>query len=322
MSLGTTLSRVGCIFVLQEKILLNILITGSAGRVGRAIYIRLMKHYRVRGIDVNPASSVDYVGSITDKQFLESIPERFDIIIHCAALHSPHVGIRTHREFVRNNITATKILSRWGHSRDVCKIIFLSSTAVYGYASQCRGKCAWITEETPPQPRTIYHTTKLKAEFWLRRYSQTTGIPVTVLRISRCFPESADKMALYRLHRGIDMRDVATACLKAIEANLPAYQLFNISGATPFHEVDCDRLTGNAAAVIRQRSPALAVEFDARSWTLPDSIDRIYDSTKAQLMLNWNPTHHFQAVLNWLDDEVPEVLPVVSPRTFNGIVEE
>jgi len=44
----------------QQK--LKILITGTAGRVGRAIYINLMKKHEVVGIDRTPCSTADFVG--------------------------------------------------------------------------------------------------------------------------------------------------------------------------------------------------------------------------------------------------------------------
>ena len=60
-------------------------------------------------------------------------------------------------------------------------------------------------------PTTIYHATKIAAEDLLSIASKQGGLSVTVLRISRCFPEPAHIMAVYRLHRGIDARDVADA---------------------------------------------------------------------------------------------------------------
>lgn len=301
---------------------MKILVTGSAGRVGRAIYIRLMKHCKVKGIDVVPASSVDYLGSITDNSFLETITEQFDVIVHSAALHAPHVNVRSNREFIATNVMATKKLARWGQRRGIKQLIFLSTTAVYGYASTKPGQCNWITEDTVPKPRTIYHTTKLKAESWLTRFASTSGIPVTVLRMSRCFPEPAHQMAVYRLHRGVDMRDVASACFAAAKTRLPGFQLFNISSNTPFNPDDCALLYQDAERLIRQREPRLAQIFESRGWQFPQRIDRVYDSGKAQRLLNWQPNYGFEAVLNWLDDEVPEVLPVACENRLTGIVEE
>jgi hypothetical protein len=53
-----------------------------------------------------------------------------------------------------------------------------------------------------------HHRTKLEAEQFLEAEADR-NLKVTTLRMSRCFPEPAPIMAMYRLHRGIDSRDVA-----------------------------------------------------------------------------------------------------------------
>jgi len=45
---------------------MKILVTGSAGRVGRNIYIHLMRQYQVVGLDMTPCSTVDCIGDIRD----------------------------------------------------------------------------------------------------------------------------------------------------------------------------------------------------------------------------------------------------------------
>ena len=56
--------------------------------------------------------------------------------------------------------------------------------------------------------KSIYHRTKIEAETFLETEANSS-LKVTTLRMSRCFPEPAPIMAMYRLHRGIDARDVA-----------------------------------------------------------------------------------------------------------------
>lgn len=295
---------------------MNILITGSAGRVGRAVYLKLMRYFNVTGVDTVPASTVDHIGSINDNEFLADLPDNYDIVIHIAALHAPHVNVFSKSDFVSINVNATKMLVNWALSRNLQQLIFLSSTAVYGYASTLPGQTNWITEQTNPQPKTIYHSTKLAAEKWLESFSDDNNIAITVLRMSRCFPESADKMAFYRLHRGVDVRDVASAHLAVIQTQLQGFNIFNISGHTPFEKEHCEMLYRHADKLIAELVPEMAAEFDKRSWRLPKQIDRIYYSGKANALLNWQPKYGFQAVLDWLDDEMPEVMPVLNSSRF------
>jgi len=62
--------------------------------------------------------------------------------------------------------------------------------------------------------------------------------------------------------------------------------------------------------VITEFVPTLEQEFIGRGWTLPKSLDRVYDSTLAQTELGWQPKYGFEAVLNMLDCELSEVLLV------------
>ena len=69
---------------------MKVLITGSAGRVGRAIYIKLMTSYDVVGLDKTPCSTADYVGDIRDHDLIKQALDGVDMIIHTAA-YMPHM---------------------------------------------------------------------------------------------------------------------------------------------------------------------------------------------------------------------------------------
>jgi len=288
----------------------KVLVTGSAGRVGRAIYIKLMQQHHVVGIDTTPCSTVDHVGDIRDVDLVKKALDGVDVIVHCAALHAPHVGLLPDSEFEEINVKATELLALEGLKQGIKQFIFTSTTALYGHASTPTGTAGWVSEQVKPQPKTVYHRSKIEAELLLEKISHLFNLPVTVLQMSRCFPERADLMAVYRLSRGIDFRDVASAHACAIDKRLPGFRRYIISGRTPFHPSSCERLYLDATAVIRESAPTLAQEFMQRGWRLPKSLDRVYDSTLAQTELDWQPKYGFEAVLNMLDSELPEVLPV------------
>lgn len=289
---------------------MRILVTGSAGRVGRAIYIKLMRSHDVVGIDKTPCSTVDFVGDIRDISLINKALKNIDVIIHTAALHAPHVGLITDSEFQSINVDATEQLALAGINAGIKHFIFTSTTALYGYASTPEGAAGWVNERVIPQPKSIYHKSKIAAEHKLEDISNRLGIPVTVLQMSRCFPEPADLMAVFRLTRGIDARDVANAHLCAVEKRLGGFNRFIISGATPFSPSDCQALYMDAASIISQKCPQLAATFDKRGWKLPERLDRVYDSSSAQNRLGWLPIHGFESVLEMLDAETAEVLPV------------
>ncbi|MCZ7911014.1 hypothetical protein O9X94_16960 [Agrobacterium leguminum] len=126
--------------------------------------------------------------------------------------------------------------------------------------------------------------------------------------MSRSFPEPADVMAAYRLHRGVDIRDVADAHVLALTNAGDDFQHYIISAITPFSADDCDSLAKDAASVLRQRTPALADAFAQKGWALPETIDRIYSPARATEGLGWTSRFGFGEVLAQLDRRSLEVL--------------
>jgi UDP-glucose 4-epimerase len=287
----------------------RIVITGSSGRIGRALHWRFCQDHSVTGIDLSPSSATSRIADIRDYDQLLRSFEGADIIFHTAALHAPHVGIATDKAFYDINVKATEKICRAALETGVSQIIFTSTTALYGYANQGKGNAIWVDEQTIPRPRTIYHTTKIEAENVLEGYSGKE-LSVSVIRMSRCFPEPAQLMAAYRLHRGIDYRDVAAAHLLAARQKTDKnFEVFLISAATPFQKSDCRLLFENPEAVIRERCPALASAFDRRGWKFPRSIDRVYDSSHAQSVLGWQPERGPLEVIRQFDQGDFEILP-------------
>ena len=292
---------------------MKIAITGISGRIGRAIHFSLCRNNEITGIDRSVSSITTHLGDIDDKGLLSKAFEGADAIVHTAALHAPHVGVYDDNEFYRINVKGTETVLRAAVACGVKALIFTSTTALYGRASRHPDHAAWIDEQTQPKPRSIYHRTKLEAEQFLEAEA-SRNLKVTTLRMSRCFPEPAPIMAMYRLHRGIDARDVAEAHRLALVESVEDYRMFIVSGATPFQRVDCSSLMQAPLSVLRERCPAICTTFESRGWSLPESIDRVYDSSRAQKALEWKPVFGFEEVVNLLDMQISEVLPEEAER--------
>jgi UDP-glucose 4-epimerase len=295
----------------------KIVVTGSSGRVGRAVCILLGVNHQVVGVDHAPSSTTDVVASIEDGTRLRQALQGAHAVVHTAALHAPHVGHVADEQFEAVNVRATQALAHAAVQAGVRSFVFTSTTALYGPAATPPGRAGWVHEDTVPAPRTIYHRTKLEAEARLQAISHAHGLPVTVLRMSRCFPEPAPVMAAYRLHRGVDVRDVADAHVLALLKPSPGFRRFVISGQSPFQATDAEQLAHNAPQVIRQRAPALAAAFTQRGWALPPSIDRVYVAEHSMHVLGWRPQHGFEEVLAELDRRSSEVLPPKTCWTAN-----
>lgn len=288
---------------------MRVLLTGSSGRVGRAVHHALVdRGHAVLGFDRVPADSTDFVADLCDDGALRSALKSADAVVHTAGLHAPHVGQRPDAEFEAVNVEATRRLVAHCAEFGIGTLVYTSTTALYGQAATPGDAAGWVTEATTPGPRTVYHHSKLAAEALLRDAAAGGRLRVTVLRMSRCFPEPAPLMAAYRLHRGVDVRDVASAHARALAPAASAYRCFVISGPTPFRTEDATALKHDAASVIARRAPDLARAFEARGWALPTSIDRVYSSAAAQRELGWTPRFGHDEVVRQFDAGSPEVL--------------
>lgn len=288
---------------------MKILVTGASGRIGRAVWVRLAREHEVSGLDRTPSSTVAWCGELDDEALLRRALAGVDAVVHVAALHAPQVGLVADEAFERVNVRATARLAELAAAAGARRFVFTSTTALYGGAATPAGRAGWVDEALEPQPRSVYHRSKLAAEARLEELAPRLGLALTVLRMSRCFPEPAPAMALYRLHRGIDARDVAAAHALALDEARPGCRRFIVSGQTPFVAADAEALWHDAPTVLRRRAPALVEAFAQRGWPLPRSIDRIYSPARAMQQLGWRPRHGFDEVLRQLDEESPEVLP-------------
>ena len=286
---------------------MKIILTGSSGRIGRAIFASLAREHEIVGVDTKVFSTTRVVGDCADEALMRPLLEGADALIHTAGPHAPHVNEVPDEEFVRVNVDATQQLYEWALAAGVTRFLYTSTTALYGYAIE-KGACTWVDEDTKPSPKSIYHRTKLAGEEQLEALA-AEQLPVRVLRMSRCFPENAPLMASYRLHRGIDARDVGEGHARALKHDGPAFARFILSGATPFTRQDCEGLAKDAPAIIRERAPDLAAAFAQRGWELPRTIDRVYSPDAAARQLGWQPRWGWEEVLAQADRDDLEVLP-------------
>ncbi|MCW5662232.1 MAG: NAD(P)-dependent oxidoreductase [Piscinibacter sp.] len=281
---------------------MRIALTGGAGRIGRAIRARLAREHDVVALDRRAAPTVELVGDLGNETLLDRLCAGADALVHVAALHAPHVGVLPDSEFERINVLGTQRLIEAAARHGVARIVYTSTTALYGTGG-------WIDEDTPPRPRTVYHRSKLAAEALLEHAAAAGGPSVRILRMSRCFPEPAPAMAAYRLHRGVDARDVAEAHTLALAHDGPCCATYVISSTTPFEPGDMPALQRDAVPVLRRRAPGLVAEFARRGWPLPATIDRVYDAARARHALGWAPHHGVASVLAQADAGSTEVLP-------------
>jgi UDP-glucose 4-epimerase len=268
-------------------------VTGTSGRVGAAIAAALEAGgWSVRGVDRTSGRFTSVLGDLRDPEARRAALKRADLLVHAAALHAPHVGRVEDREFRAVNVDATEGLLDEAGRTGVRRVVYISSTSVYGHALVPDGRAVWVDEKLEPRPRDIYDETKLAAE----RLVASAATPSVTLRIARCFPEPPPVLATHLLHRAVALDDVATAAVLAAGHDV-ATGTFNVAGPYAFTRADCLALHDDAAGLIAAKLPEVADAFRERDWPLPRMIDRVYDSRAAAEAFGYRPVHGVDQLL-------------------------
>ncbi len=269
----------------------RVLVTGSSGQLGGEICRQLRaRGDRVIGLDLVAGDGTSALGDVTDRALVASLVAQVDAVVHTASLHAPHVPLRSKDDFIATNVTGTLALLEQAAAAGHARFVYTSTTSVFGGAMVPQSsRAVWVTEELAPVPRDIYDLSKLSAEALCRLVASESGLAVTILRTSRFYDEGPERMAIHRLHRGGDVRDMAAAHLLALDGAGPGCRLFIVSGRSPFRREDTEELLRDAPAVIRRTVPQAEAWFAARGWSLPRRIDRVYDIGLAERVLGYRP---------------------------------
>ena len=295
---------------------MKILVTGSAGHLGEAL-IRTLKTAEDEplGLDIKSSPYTDYVGSITDRDFVRECVASVDAIVHTATLHKPHVGTHSRQDFVDTNISGTLNLLEEAVANSSKSFIFTSTTSTFGDAMKpADGEPAiWVTETLKPKPKNIYGVTKTAAEDLCQLFNRNTGLPCIILKTSRFFPEVDDnksKRSTFTddnlkvnelLFRRADIEDIVSAHLLALEkASDIGFDRFIVTATTPFQREDAAELGINAPSVVERYIPDHVDEYARRNWQMFAKIGRVYDNSYARKILGWEPHYNFKTVIDRL----------------------
>jgi nucleoside-diphosphate-sugar epimerase len=275
----------------------------------------------VTGLDVAAGPVADIVGSVADRALIDRVfaEGRFDAVIHAGALHKPDIARYPAQAFVDVNVTGTLNLLEASVAAGVGRFVFTSTTSLMISEAIRAGhgdEAVWIDESLAPlEPRNIYGVTKLAAEQLCRLAWQNDGLPCIVLRTARFFPEEDDThralagenmKANELLHRRLTVEDAAAAHLAALDrAPELGFDTLIVSAPTPFVPADAPALRANAAAIVEGYFPEAPALYARNCWSLPRTIDRVYDSGRAERVLGFRCRTNFATVLAALREGAP-----------------
>ena len=180
-------------------------VTGAAGFIGSHLTETLVAGgHEVVGIDCftdyyDPALKEENARGARASCALDLAEDEldfagFDGVFHLAA----QPGVRSFGDvfplYLRRNVLATQRLFE-AAARDGVKVVFASSSSVYGAAERYP-----TPEDTPPRPLSPYGITKLACEHLADAYGRSFGLDCVVLRYFNAFgPRQRPDMAFTRI---------------------------------------------------------------------------------------------------------------------------
>jgi len=159
----------------------TILVTGSAGRIGRAVVAELQSRgHRVRGFDrvPTPGLSESIIGDLTDAAAVRRAVEGAGTVIHLAATPDDADFLT---ELAPNNLVGVYQVLESARLAGVRRLILASSGQVVWWQRQ-RGPLP-IKADDPPTPRGWYAAAKVFLEAAGRMCAESHGLSVLVVRL-------------------------------------------------------------------------------------------------------------------------------------------
>lgn len=157
---------------------MKILISGSNGLIGHALYKKLANSYKKSQIytigrhkkhnlfcDLNKKNDLDA---------LSSIEIEADIFIHCAGVTNEEIEKNENQATTRAGLYTKKLLDKTSCTASF--LVYISSAHVYG------DLVGVITEETPENPKNTYAKCHLLTEKSFLSFGKKHQIPVLILR--------------------------------------------------------------------------------------------------------------------------------------------
>jgi UDP-glucose 4-epimerase len=182
---------------------MKFVVTGGAGFIGSHIVEALAESHEVVVIDnfssgkrENLSMFTDSInaiqGSITDLPLLKDACKGADGIFHLAAIAS--VARSVDDPFITHETNLTGTLNVLLAARDcrVKKVVFASSSAIYGEEPTLPKR-----EDMHPDPRSPYAVSKLAGEYYCNVFSELFGVKTVSLRYFNVFGPRQDPHSEY-----------------------------------------------------------------------------------------------------------------------------
>jgi len=293
------------------EVRMKYIVTGGAGFIGSHIAETLAEKNEVVIIDDlfsgkmqnidDFRNSVHFVrGSITNLPLMKEICAEADGIFHQAAIASVPRSIKNPLATNEANITGTLNVLVAAKECGVRKIVFASSSSVYGDTPTLPKR-----EDMEPHPLSPYAVSKLAGEHYMNVFTKLYGIKTIALRYFNVFGPRQDPNSDYAAvipkfitrtlnHQspvifgdGTQTRDF-TFVKDVVQANIRAMQ----SEAEGVFNVACNqRIDLNTLAQLIMEITGITIPITYESPRAGDIRDSLADITRAKSGFNYEPVY-------------------------------
>jgi nucleoside-diphosphate-sugar epimerase len=136
-------------------------------------------------------------GNISDLETCHQACQGVDYILHQAALGSVQRSVEDPVNTHRANATGTLNILQAARETGVRRVIYASSSSVYGNISSNPEESIPKRENLSPHPQSPYAATKLLGEIYCRIFSEIYGLETVSLRYFNVFGPRQDPHSIY-----------------------------------------------------------------------------------------------------------------------------
>jgi uronate dehydrogenase len=163
---------------------LNVLLTGSCGRIGKIFTPAFRERYNLRTFDRQPTPGHDemLVGDLQDRKLLDVAMEGVDVVVHLAATSDEAPFLEN---LVPNNVVGVYNVFEAAAQAGVRRIVFASTcqTVLAGCWERQETLDHTLSIEERPHPSTIYGVTKVFGETLGQYYHDYRDMEFVAVRI-------------------------------------------------------------------------------------------------------------------------------------------
>ena len=180
---------------------MHVLITGSAGSLGRVLVAGLAEQHRLRGYDLQPTTGVEdfMVGDLEDQEGLIAAASGVDGIVHLGAVVG---GKHRWEDVLSANIVGMRNTMEAARCADVQRFVFASRAGLVEHYPRNLTR----TVALPTRPFDDYSVSKAFGEQLGHRYHEEFGIEFVAVRIGTFRARQPDTRHPHDLSHGDAVR--------------------------------------------------------------------------------------------------------------------